>query len=124
MMLGASMPCRIYDPTEDQEDLIFWRKWQAPSFIVMEPSKLRRFDPAKAWERNDPAASSEWLKKFEEDYILRLESRIEAAAGHMAVESATNPGPQQVPEVEPTQTRGSEGCSSSAVDCRTFSSQQ
>jgi hypothetical protein len=74
----------------------------------MTPSKFRRFDPAKAWERNDPASSSEWLKKFEEDYILRLELRIEAAAGHIAVESAKNPGPQQVPEVEPMQTRGSE----------------
>jgi hypothetical protein len=99
---------QVYDPTEDPEELIFWRKWLAPSFIVMTPSKFRRFDPAKAWERNDPASSSEWLKKFEEDYILRLELRIEAAAGHIAVESAKNPGPQQVPEVEPMQTRGSE----------------
>jgi hypothetical protein len=50
----------VYDPTEDPDEMIFWRKWQAPSFIVMEPSKFRRFDPAKVWERNDAAVSSDW----------------------------------------------------------------
>ena len=29
---------RVYDPTEDREEQIFWRKWQAPMFLVMKPS--------------------------------------------------------------------------------------
>jgi hypothetical protein len=72
--------------------MIFWHKWQAPSFIVMAPSKFRRFDAAKVWERNDPAVSSDWLQRFEEDYALRLESQIQAAAGQMAVEWAKERG--------------------------------
>jgi hypothetical protein len=81
----------VYDPT-DPEEGIFWRRWQAPSFLLMTPSKFERFDPARVWERNDPATSSAWLHAFEEDYVLRLESRIETAAGHSTVEWAKEHG--------------------------------
>lgn len=29
---------QVYDPKEDPEEQIFWRKWQAPMFLIMKPS--------------------------------------------------------------------------------------
>jgi hypothetical protein len=34
----------VYDPNEDFEERIFWRKWQAPMFLVMRPSRFQPYD--------------------------------------------------------------------------------
>src|SRR6266851_7518749 len=43
----------IYDPNEDREERIFWRKWQAPLFLTMKPFLRTPYDAATAWDRMD-----------------------------------------------------------------------
>ena len=82
---------RITDPNEDSEEQVFWRKWQAPSLIIMTPSRRRPYEAEKAWELNDPETSARWLKGFEDDYVLRLEMKIRKVAGEAAVALAKQP---------------------------------
>ena len=82
---------QITDPNEDAEQEIFWRKWQAPSLIIMTPSRRRPYEAEKAWELNDPETSARWLKGFEDDYVLRLEMKIRKVAGEAAVALAKQP---------------------------------
>jgi hypothetical protein len=94
-----------YDPNEDREEQIFWRKWQAPMFLVMTPSRYKPYDPATAWERNDAVTSQQWLDSFAQHYVLHLEGKIKKAAGEAALELAKQPRPVQSDRsaVEPTQ---------------------
>jgi hypothetical protein len=80
-----------WDPEEDPEEQIFWRKWQAPSFLIMEPSRHGIYDPQKVWERKDSETSSRWLGAFTNDYILILGIEIERAAGTAALRRAMTP---------------------------------
>ena len=80
-----------WDPDEGTEEQIFWRKWQAPSFLIMEPSRYGIYDPQKAWERNDSETSSRWLNAFADDYILILDIELKQAAGTAALKRAMTP---------------------------------
>lgn len=84
---------QAYDPKEDPEEWIFWRKWQAPKFLVMKPAGGRPYDAATAWERNDAALSSQWLKSFTEHYVLHLEMNLERASGEAGLELAKQSKP-------------------------------
>jgi len=90
---------RVYDPNEDSESQIFWSKWQAPSLIIMTPSRHRLYEPDKAWELNEPAISTQWLKMFQDDYVLRLEMKLRKVAGETAVELAKQPKAPRDPVV-------------------------
>jgi hypothetical protein len=86
---------QAYDPTEDSDELIYWRKWQAPMLIVMKPSRYMPYDPATVWERSDTETSQRWLKSFAENYVIQLQIPIDRFAGQVAVELAKQPKPVQ-----------------------------
>jgi hypothetical protein len=92
---------RVYDPNEDAEEEVFWRRWPAPSLIIMSPSRYRPYDADKAWELNDPETSAKWLKAFEDDYVLRLELKIRKLAGEAAVALAKESKPAQPAAAQP-----------------------
>jgi hypothetical protein len=94
-----------YDPNEDSEEQIFWRKWQAPRLIVMKPSLYRPYEPSAIWERFDAVQSRELLEGLAENYVLHVETRIEKVAGQAAVELAKRPkiaaaAPEPSPKTE------------------------
>jgi hypothetical protein len=110
-----------YDPDEDREEQIFWRKWQAPSLLIMKPSRFRPYDSAKVWERNDPETSSNWLDKLADHYVLILESAVKGAAGDAALALAKQPKPvpqsstgsnsqQGIPSIRKRPHRSKEPC--------------
>jgi hypothetical protein len=80
-----------WDPNEATEEQIFWRKWQAPSFLVMEPSRFGVYDPGRTWERNDQETSAKWLEAFSDDYVLILGIELKDAAGTAALKQAMTP---------------------------------
>jgi hypothetical protein len=91
---------QVYDPNDDDEELIFWRKWRAPMLVVMKPSRQRPYDAATTWERKDAKASAQWLKSFANDYVLRLEMKLREKAGEAALHLAKQPKPVQPTELE------------------------
>jgi len=91
---------QIYDPKEDMEELAFWRKWQAPMFLVMQPSRFAPYDPEKVWERNDAETSSQLLESFVEHYVLHLEDNLKRVAGEAALALAKQPRPKQTNAAE------------------------
>ena len=82
---------QVYDPKEDPEEQIFWRKWQAPMFLIMKPSLFQPFDAATGWDRKDAESSSQLLEHFAEHYVLRLEVKLRRAAGDAALALAKQP---------------------------------
>jgi hypothetical protein len=103
-----------YDPNADSEEQIFWRKWQAPSLIIMTPSRRRPYDAEKAWKLNDPETSAQWLKVFEDDYVLRLGIKVSKAAGEAAVALAKQPKPAQTSPSQQTGPTPNQGESDAA----------
>jgi hypothetical protein len=87
-----------WDPNEEGEELIFWHKWQAPSFLVMEPSRYGAYDPGRAWERNDRGTSEKWLDVFSDDYVLILGIELKNAAGMAALKRAMKPTVEDRPK--------------------------
>jgi hypothetical protein len=65
-----------YDPNEDIEERIFWRKWQAPLFLTMQPSLNRPYDAGMAWDRIDAQTSSVLLGHLLDHYVLHLELKL------------------------------------------------
>lgn len=86
---------QIYDPQEDTDEQIFWRKWQAPEFVIMAPSRYKPYDPARIWERFDVEKSQELLKAFAEFYVIHLEYELDKVVGRAEVELAKQPQPTQ-----------------------------
>jgi hypothetical protein len=84
---------QVYDPKEDLEERIFWRKWQAPMFLVMKPSRFQPYDALRVWERNDAESSSRLLESFAEHYVLHLEVKLERASGDAGLALAKQPRP-------------------------------
>jgi hypothetical protein len=95
-----------YDPHEDQEEKIFWRKWQAPSLLIMKPSRFRPYDSTKVWERNDPETSSNWLDGLADHYVLILDIAVKSAAGNAALELAKQPKSAQQSSTEHDSQQG------------------
>jgi hypothetical protein len=81
----------VYDPNEDIEEKIFWRKWQAPLFLIMTPSLYTPYDAAAVWDREDAESSSKLLQHFAEHYVLHLEVKLRKAAGAFAMDLAKRP---------------------------------
>jgi hypothetical protein len=105
----------VYDPNEDLEERIFWRKWQAPLFLIMKPSLSQPFDPATVWDREDAESSLQLLEHFAEHYVLHLEIKLRRAAGDATLALAKQPQPRPVEtstsgnssrEVRPATTTG------------------
>lgn len=80
-----------YDPNEDLDEQISWKKWQAPAFLIMKPSRYGPYDPEKVWDRRDSESSLGLLKVLADHYVLILESAVKNAAGLAAVELAKQP---------------------------------
>lgn len=94
-----------WDPGEDTDEQIFWRKWQAPKFLVMEPSRYGVYYPELAWERSDQDTSERWLKAFGDDYVLILGIELKNAAGIAALKQAmTPPAEDRTKEAQVNQT--------------------
>ena len=90
--IRAVCDVQVYDPQDDDEERIFWRKWQAPMFLIMTPSRYQPYDAQASLTRTDSETSSQWLEFFTKDYVLRLESRVGKAAGAAVLNLAKNPG--------------------------------
>jgi hypothetical protein len=95
----------VYDPNEDMEEQFFWRKWQAPLFLIMTPSLYTPYDAAAVWDRQDTESSSKLLQHFAEHYVLHLEVKLKKAAGAFALEFAKRPKRMELTPTEgaPTQ---------------------
>jgi hypothetical protein len=85
----------IYDPNEDMEEQVFWRKWQAPLFVIMTPSLYTPYDAAAVWDRKDAESSSKLLQHFAQHYVLHLEVKLRKEAGAYALELAKKPKPME-----------------------------
>jgi hypothetical protein len=77
-----------YDPADDREEDIYWKKWQAPQFLTMKPSRNQPFDSHRAWERESPESSLSLRKRFCDDYVLRLKVKVKRLAGETTVQHA------------------------------------
>jgi hypothetical protein len=85
---------QVNDPNEkNPEEWIFWRKWQAPMFLVMKPSLYQPYEAVMAWERREAESSSQLLEHFAEHYVLHLEIKVKKAAGEATLELAKKPQP-------------------------------
>ena len=84
---------QIHDPNDDPEEWIYWRKWQAPMFLVMKPSLYQPYEAARVWERKNAESSSRLLESLAEHYVLHLEVRLRRAAGDAALALAKQPRP-------------------------------
>lgn len=62
----------VYDPEEEPDEMVFWRKWQAPEFVIMEPSGSAPYDPARTWKRQNCETSLKWLNSFAQDAPYRI----------------------------------------------------
>jgi hypothetical protein len=82
---------RPYDPYDQTDENIFWRRWQAPLFLIMKPSKYQPYDPAMVWDRKDIDSSTRLLTHFEEDYILRQRIEVDRLIDYAAVQLAKQP---------------------------------
>jgi hypothetical protein len=80
-----------YDPNEDADEQTFWRKWNAPSLIIMKPSRYRAYDANTVWERNDAEKSVSWLASFMESYVIKLESQLKNEVGLVTLANAKQP---------------------------------
>jgi hypothetical protein len=95
----------VYDRNEDMEEKVFWRKWQAPLFLIMTPSLYTPYDAAAVWDRQDAESSSQLLQHFAEHYVVHLEVKLKKAAGERALELAKKPIPTQTGAADVDLTR-------------------
>jgi len=66
-----------FDPDDPSDEYIYWRKWECPRFVSMQPGIGKRpFDPARLWEREDAETSGEVIDRFERYFVLYLESSL------------------------------------------------
>jgi hypothetical protein len=93
-----------YDPNEDIEERIFWRKWQAPHLLVMEPSRYAVYEPERVWERTDRETSLRWLDVFSQEYSLVLKLEVENLAGTAALQQAMSPPAEKPKGAQVSQT--------------------
>jgi hypothetical protein len=63
-------------------------QWRAPTFLIMNPLGDAAYDPERAWERQDEAASLECLKKFDEELEWRLRGPLDKAEGEARLAEA------------------------------------
>lgn len=89
-----------YAPDENDEELIHWRKWQAPMLIIMKPSGNSPYDSARNWERLDAGKSRRILEALAERYVLHIEGRLEKEVGQLALKLAKQPKPALIPASE------------------------
>jgi len=86
---------QVYDPTEDDDEQIFWRKWQAPMLLVMKPSLYQPYEAVMEWERRDAVGSAQLLEHFAQHYVLHLEAQLSEAMGEATLELAKHPKPME-----------------------------
>jgi len=96
-----------YDPSDDSDEWIYWRKWQPPMFLPMKPSRYAPFEAGTAWNRADAETGQRWLDRFADDYVLHLEMRVKKAAGIAILERAKKPQP--VESLSPNGSAGAAG---------------
>jgi hypothetical protein len=82
-----------YDPNEDDDEQIFWLKWQAPRLLIMKPSRFQPYVAGSDWERLDAETSLRLRKALAENYVLHLEIQLDKVAGQAAVQLAKQPKP-------------------------------
>lgn len=122
---------RPYDPEEDFEEQVYWRKWRAPLFLIMRPSRYHPYDAETAWDRKDAETSSQWLEMFAQHYVVHLQSELREAAGAAALELAKKiepvgseaEGSSRSPVALPTTAVGRSVSNSARRDVRKLDSQ-
>lgn len=82
---------QVHAPGDDPEEAFYWRKWQAPSLIIMVPSRYQPYEAEKAWNRNPPETSAKWLESFADHYVRHLEGKVKKVLGMTMLESAKQP---------------------------------
>ena len=78
---------------DDPDEWIFWRSWQAPWFLIMQPAGPQKFEGERIWERQDVATSMAWLRHFSGEYKISLKTKLHHAVGEAAVSAAKRPIP-------------------------------
>ena len=102
-----------YDPKEDLDDAIYWRKWEAPEFLTMKPFMGRNYEPSAVRKRTGSEESLALLDALADRYVIRFDCWIRDRKGEMLVEAAKRPRPARAhtaPEV------GSVGTASTTAD--------
>jgi hypothetical protein len=89
---------QVHSPGDDPEEAFYWRKWQAPSLIIMVPSRYQPYEAEKAWERNPPETSTKWLESFADYYVRHLAGKVKKVLGMAILEAAKQP-PARTPSV-------------------------
>jgi hypothetical protein len=86
---------QVHSRGDDPEEILFGRKWRAPSLIIMVPSRYQPYEADKAWDRNPPETSAKWLESFADDYVRHLEGKVKKFLGMAMLESAKQPPARQ-----------------------------
>ena len=82
---------QIYDASEDEDEQIFWRKWQAPKMLLMAPFMHHPYDPSTASERMNIETSLEFVDRLTERYVLHVEGYLRRRKGEVLIEIAKKP---------------------------------
>ena len=73
---------------EDLDEMIWWRKWQAPRFIHMRPSGNTPYSELTAWAREDEHRTSELLDGLSKRFTDFAEIELDRLAGSAHVQMA------------------------------------
>jgi hypothetical protein len=89
-----------YSSSEDDEEIIFRRKWQAPRLLRMKPAGHLPYEPARAWERLDAERSWRLRQAFAQNFELELVIRLNQHTGREALQLAKLPRVPRTPVVD------------------------
>lgn len=81
-------PTQIPLSDEDVEEMIWWRKWRAPRFIIMRPSGNMPYNEPTAWTREDEQRTSKVLNGLSKRFTDFLEIELGQLVGHAHVQKA------------------------------------
>lgn len=73
---------------EDLEEMIWWRTWRAPKFIIMRPSGNMPYNESTAWTREGEQRTSEMLNGLSKRFTDFLEIELGQVVGRVHVQNA------------------------------------
>ena len=99
-------PTQIPLSDENLEEMIWWRKWRAPRFIIMRPSGNMPYNEASAWTREDEQRTSKLLnglsKRFTDFLEIELGQLVGSAHVQKAKRGLDHPRTQSVQNMDST----------------------
>jgi hypothetical protein len=90
---------------EEFEETVFWRKWQAPKLIYMQPAGNAPYDPKTVWSREDQARTKELLTARSKRFVEFLDLSLEKMAGASHVKVAQDTQYSERTPSEPPKTQ-------------------